>query len=53
MPRQIRNFLSLFHTHASMVKEYTEPVLAACRKISRTLGYLGSPKARGSRRNVT
>ena len=39
--------LTMFHTHASMVKEYTEPVLAACRKISRTLGYLGSPKARG------
>jgi DNA-binding IclR family transcriptional regulator len=39
--------LTMVHTHASMVKEYTEPVLAACRKSSRTLGYVGSPKARG------
>lgn len=37
--------LTMFHTHASMLKEYTEPVLAACRKISRTLGYLGSSGA--------
>jgi IclR family acetate operon transcriptional repressor len=45
--------LTMFHTHASMLKEYSAPVLAACRKISRTLGYLGVPNARGSRRNVT
>jgi DNA-binding IclR family transcriptional regulator len=40
--------LTMFHTHASMVKEYTEPVLAACRKISRTLGYVGSLGARAT-----
>ena len=45
--------LTMFHKHASMVKEYSEPVLAACRQISRTLGFLGSPNARRRRRNVT
>ena len=34
--------LTMFHTHESMLREYTEPALAACRKISRTLGYPGS-----------
>ena len=33
--------LTMFHTHASMVKACAEPVLAACQRISRTLGYLG------------
>lgn len=34
--------LTMYHTHASMRAAYTEPVLAACRKISRTLGHAGS-----------
>jgi len=34
--------LTMFHTHASMVQEYEAPVLAACRRISRTLGYVGT-----------
>jgi IclR family acetate operon transcriptional repressor len=34
--------LTMYHTHESMVAAHLEPVLAACRKISRTLGYAGS-----------
>ena len=34
--------LTMFHTHDSMVEQYLAPVLAACRKISRTLGYVES-----------
>jgi len=34
--------LTMFHTHDSMVEQYAAPVLAACRKISRTLGHAES-----------
>jgi DNA-binding IclR family transcriptional regulator len=33
--------LTMFHTHASMVKAHSEPVLETCRRISRTLGHRG------------
>lgn len=34
--------LTMFHSHASMVQEYRAPVLAACHRISRAMGYVGS-----------
>jgi len=34
--------LTMFHTHESMVAAYAGPVVAACRRISRTLGNVGS-----------
>ncbi|MDZ7619667.1 MAG: IclR family transcriptional regulator [Patescibacteria group bacterium] len=34
--------LTMFHTHESMLDTYTDPVLEACRRISRTLGYVES-----------
>ena len=34
--------LTMFHSHASMAQDYMAPVLAACRRISRTLGYAGA-----------
>jgi DNA-binding IclR family transcriptional regulator len=34
--------LTMFHTHASMVEAYRDLVLAASRKISRTMGHAGS-----------
>lgn len=32
--------LTMFHTHESMLEAYTDPILATCRRISRTLGYV-------------
>jgi IclR family acetate operon transcriptional repressor len=34
--------LTMFHSHKSMLKEYVGPVIATCRRISRTLGHVGS-----------
>ncbi len=34
--------LTMFHSHESMLEAYTDPILATCRKISRTLGYVES-----------
>jgi DNA-binding IclR family transcriptional regulator len=34
--------LTMFHSHESMLREYKDRVIAACRKISRTLGDIGS-----------
>lgn len=34
--------LTMFHSHESMLKQYTTPVIEACRKISRSLGHVGS-----------
>ena len=33
--------LTMFHTHESMRRAYTKPVLETCRTISRTLGHRG------------
>ncbi len=32
--------LTMFHSHESMLEAYTDVVLATCRRISRTLGYV-------------
>jgi IclR family acetate operon transcriptional repressor len=34
--------LTMYHTHESMLAAYAGPVVAACRRISRTLGHAGS-----------
>ncbi len=34
--------LTMYHTHESMLAAYRDPVLAACRRISRTLGHAGT-----------